>query len=103
MSTDQGANWTQRTATGMPDGTQGGYSFHMAVDPGSPGDGANDIIYFATVGHSALRRLGQQFHRAHQRPCGQPLVGVLPAGCADTLDRVLSATTADCTARPMVA
>ena len=39
MSTDQGATWTQRTATGMPTGTQGGYSFHMAVDPGSPATG----------------------------------------------------------------
>jgi len=53
LSTDQGATWSQRTANGMPtgpnNGTQGGYSFHMAVDPGSPGDGVNDIIYFGTV------------------------------------------------------
>src|SRR5262249_19886675 len=33
LSTDQGANWTQQSATGMPTNTQGGYSFHMAVDP----------------------------------------------------------------------
>ena len=38
LSTDQGANWTQQAATGMPTpDTQGGYSFHMAVDPASPG------------------------------------------------------------------
>jgi hypothetical protein len=61
LSTDQGANWTQRTATGMPTGTQGGYSFHMAVDPGSPGDGANDIIYFGAVGHARSIDSGNTF------------------------------------------
>ena len=61
LSTDQGANWTQRTATGMPTGTQGGYSFHMAVDPGSPGDGANDIIYFGAVGHARSNDSGNTF------------------------------------------
>ena len=34
----------------MPTRTQGGYSFHMAVDPSSPGDGINDIIYIGCVG-----------------------------------------------------
>jgi photosystem II stability/assembly factor-like uncharacterized protein len=56
-STDQGATWTLQTPTGsgippgfgMPLNTQGGYSFHMAVDPASPGDGINDIIYFGAV------------------------------------------------------
>jgi photosystem II stability/assembly factor-like uncharacterized protein len=61
MSTDQGATWTQRTATGMPTNTQGGYSFHMAVDPGSPGDGANDIIYFGAVGHARSSNSGNSF------------------------------------------
>jgi hypothetical protein len=61
LSTDQGANWTQRTATGMPTGTQGGYSFHMAVDPGSPGDGTNDIIYFGAVGHARSSDSGNTF------------------------------------------
>jgi photosystem II stability/assembly factor-like uncharacterized protein len=61
LSTDQGATWTQRTATGMPVGTQGGYSFHMAVDPGSPGDGANDIIYFGAVGHARSNDSGNTF------------------------------------------
>ncbi|TBW34553.1 choice-of-anchor D domain-containing protein [Azotobacter chroococcum] len=61
MSTDQGANWTQRAATGMPTGTQGGYSFHMAVDPGSPGDGANDILYFAAVKHARSSDSGNNF------------------------------------------
>lgn len=61
MSTDQGATWTQRAAAGMPTGTQGGYSFHMAVDPGSPGDGANDTIYFGTVGQARSNDSGANF------------------------------------------
>ena len=48
ISTDQGATWSQQTATSLPPNTQGGYSFDMAVDPASPGDGVNDIIYFGT-------------------------------------------------------
>ena len=60
-STDQGATWTQQTATGMPTRTQGGYSFHMAVDPGSPGDGINDIIYFGTVGQARSNDSGNNF------------------------------------------
>ncbi|CAN7461304.1 choice-of-anchor D domain-containing protein [Paraburkholderia hospita] len=56
-STDQGLTWTLQTPTGsgippgsgMPLNTQGGYSFHMSVDPASPGDGSNDIIYFGAV------------------------------------------------------
>jgi hypothetical protein len=46
MSTDQGATWTQRAAAGMPGTTYNGYCLAIAVDPASPGDGANDIIYF---------------------------------------------------------
>lgn len=61
MSTDQGGTWTQRTATGMPTGTQGGYSFQMAVDPGSPGDGANDRIFFGAVGHARSTDSGSTF------------------------------------------
>lgn len=61
MSVDQGATWTRRTATGMPGGTQGGYSFHMAVDPGSPGNGSADIIYFGAVGHARSGNSGNTF------------------------------------------
>jgi hypothetical protein len=61
LSTDQGVTWTQRTATGMPSGTQGGYSFHMAVDPGSPGNGTTDIVYFAAVGHARSANSGNSF------------------------------------------
>jgi hypothetical protein len=61
LSTNQGATWTQRTATGMPTGSQGGYSFHMAVDPASPGDGSHDIIYFGTVGQARSTDSGNSF------------------------------------------
>jgi HYDIN/CFA65/VesB family protein len=61
MSTNQGATWVQQTATGMPTNTQGGYSFHMAVDPGSPGDGINDIIYFGAVGQARSANSGNSF------------------------------------------
>ncbi|MDR7255150.1 hypothetical protein J2X46_004152 [Nocardioides sp. BE266] len=61
LSTDQGTTWTQRTATGMPGGTQGGYSFHMAVDPGSPGDGANDTVYVGCVGQGRSTDSGNTF------------------------------------------
>jgi photosystem II stability/assembly factor-like uncharacterized protein len=61
LSTDQGVNWTQQAATGMPGNTQRGYSFHMAVDPGSPGDGANDIIYFGTVRQARSNDSGANF------------------------------------------
>ena len=33
MSTNQGGTWVKQTATSMPTNTQGGYSFHFAVDP----------------------------------------------------------------------
>jgi photosystem II stability/assembly factor-like uncharacterized protein len=61
LSTDQGANWTKRAAAGMPSGTQGGYSFHFAVDPGSPGDGANDRIFFGVVGQARSTNSGASF------------------------------------------
>jgi len=62
LSNDQGATWSQRTATGMPQRTQGGYSFDMAIDPASPGDGANDIIYFGTVGQARSTDAGATFN-----------------------------------------
>ena len=61
LSTDQGASWTQRAAVGMPTRTQNGYSFHMAIDPASPGDGVGDIIYFGTVGQGKSTDAGATF------------------------------------------
>jgi hypothetical protein len=61
ISTDRGATWTQQSANNMPGNTQGGYSFHFAVDPASPGDGVNDIIYFGTVGQVRSTDSGQNF------------------------------------------
>jgi photosystem II stability/assembly factor-like uncharacterized protein len=61
ISTDQGGTWTQQTATGLPTRTQGGYSFHMAVDPASPGDGVNDIIYYGTVSQAKSTNSGGSF------------------------------------------
>jgi photosystem II stability/assembly factor-like uncharacterized protein len=61
LSTDQGVNWTQRGAAGLPGNTQGGYSFHMAVDPGSPGDGANDTVYAGSVGQARSTDAGANF------------------------------------------
>jgi hypothetical protein len=49
LSTDQGATWTQQAATGVSGSTYGGYALDMAVDPASPGDGVNDIIYFGCL------------------------------------------------------
>ena len=68
-STDQGLTWTLQTPhnagippfTGMPLNTQGGYSFHMAVDPASPGDGINDIIYFGAVAQARSTDSGLTF------------------------------------------
>ncbi len=61
LSTNQGGTWTQQAATGMPTNTQGGYSFHMVVDPASPGDGANDIIYIGAVGQARSANSGNNF------------------------------------------
>lgn len=61
QSVDAGTNWTQRTATGLPTRTQGGYSFHFAVDPGSAGDGATDRIFFGAVGQAFSTDAGTTF------------------------------------------
>ncbi len=60
-STDGGATWNKQTSAGIPTGTQGGYSFSFGVDPASPGDGANDIIYLGTVGYAKSTDSGNNF------------------------------------------
>ena len=37
------------------------YAFDMAVNPGSPGDGINDIIYFGGVGQRRSDDSGNKF------------------------------------------
>ena len=61
VTTDGGTTWTRQAAAGMPTNTQGGYSFHFAVDPASPGDGAHDIIYFGCVGQAKSTDSGASF------------------------------------------
>jgi photosystem II stability/assembly factor-like uncharacterized protein len=61
ISTDQGANWTQQTATGMPSTTFSGYCLAIAVDPASPGDGANDTIYFGAINQTRSTDSGASF------------------------------------------
>jgi photosystem II stability/assembly factor-like uncharacterized protein len=61
ISKDQGSTWSQQAASGMPQRTQGGYSFHMAIDPASPGDGLHDIIYFGTVSQGKSTDSGASF------------------------------------------
>jgi photosystem II stability/assembly factor-like uncharacterized protein len=60
-STDRGVTWNAQTATGLPGTTYGGYSFHMAVDPVSPGDGVGDIIYYGTLGQARSTNAGGSF------------------------------------------
>jgi photosystem II stability/assembly factor-like uncharacterized protein len=64
-SMDQGTTWNLQTSTIIPINqyTQHGYSFHMAVDPGSPGDGINDIIYLGCVGQARSDDSGKNFFR----------------------------------------
>lgn len=63
-STDRGVTWTQRAGTAVLGGigtTYGGYCFHLAVDPQSPGDGANDILYIGTLGQGRSTDAGATF------------------------------------------
>jgi photosystem II stability/assembly factor-like uncharacterized protein len=60
-STDQGNTWNAQAATGLPGTTYGGYSFHMAVDPASPGDGVGDTIYYGTLGQARSTDAGSSF------------------------------------------
>ena len=61
VSKDQGATWTQQTATGVSGTTYGGYALNMAVDPASPGDGSNDVIYFGCLNQFKSGNSGASF------------------------------------------
>src|SRR5260221_9443759 len=63
-STDQGANWTQVAAAGLSRGgvqTYCGYTLEMGVDPASPGDGVNDILYWGALGQFKSSNSGATF------------------------------------------
>ena len=62
LSTNQGGSWTTLPATGMPSVTYGGYTFNMGIDPASPGDGVNDIIYFGTRNQAKSTNSGNSFN-----------------------------------------
>ncbi|MBV9363047.1 MAG: choice-of-anchor D domain-containing protein [Solirubrobacterales bacterium] len=49
ISKDQGQTWTRQNASGVSGTTYGGYALDMAVDPASPGDGSNDVIYLGCL------------------------------------------------------
>ncbi len=64
LSTDQGTNWTQVAAAGLSGGgvqTYQGYTLDMGVDPASPGDGVNDIIYWGALGQFKSANSGASF------------------------------------------
>ncbi len=61
LSQDQGATWTAQTATGTSSTTYGGYAFHIAVDPDSPGNGISDTIYFGTLAQVRSTDAGGSF------------------------------------------
>ncbi len=46
QSTDQGGTWTQLAAAGISGTSSGGYAMDIAVDPASPGDGQNDVVFY---------------------------------------------------------
>jgi HYDIN/CFA65/VesB-like, Ig-like domain len=64
QSTNHGGAWTTRATSGVVAavGTSyGGYAFHMAVDPASPGDGVADIIYLGHLGQARSTDAGATF------------------------------------------
>ncbi|HEX7359966.1 MAG TPA: choice-of-anchor D domain-containing protein [Bryobacteraceae bacterium] len=61
LSQDQGNTWTAQAATGTSSTTYGGYAFHIAVDPDSPGDGIGDTIYFGTLAQLRSTDAGASF------------------------------------------
>jgi hypothetical protein len=61
ISKDQGATWTQQTASGISGTTYGGYALDMAVDPASPGDGSNDVLYLGCLNQFKSTDSGASF------------------------------------------
>jgi photosystem II stability/assembly factor-like uncharacterized protein len=65
MSTDQGRTWSQQAAAGSGalGTTQTGFCMALAVDPASPGDGANDVLFLGLVGQGRSADSGRNFTR----------------------------------------
>jgi hypothetical protein len=61
VSTDQGINWTSQGAAGISGTTYNGYALDMAVDPASPGNGSNDILYFGCQNQFTSNNSGATF------------------------------------------
>ena len=61
ISTTGGTGWSQQAATGGPGTTYAGYTLTLAVDPASPGDGANDILYYGTSSQGRSTDSGASF------------------------------------------
>jgi len=61
VSKDQGTTWDVAAAAGIPQNTQNGYCFDMAVDPASPGDGNTDTIYLGGVLQAKSTDSGDSF------------------------------------------
>ena len=62
-STDQGRTWSQQAASGMSalGTTQAGFCLALGVDPASPGDGTNDVLFLGCVGQGRSTDSGQNF------------------------------------------
>ena len=65
VSTDQGRTWSKQAAAGMSalGTTQTGFCLALGVDPSSPGDGANDVLFLGCVGQGRSTDSGRNFTR----------------------------------------
>jgi hypothetical protein len=61
ISTDAGVTWTPTTGTNIPGVSYTGYALAMSVDPASPGDGSNDIVYVGTRDQGVSTNSGASF------------------------------------------
>jgi hypothetical protein len=61
VSITAGATWTQQPASNLPVVTYQGYALAIAVDPSSPGDGTNDVVYVGTRDQGVTTNSGLSF------------------------------------------
>lgn len=60
-STDAGVTWAPTTGTNIPGVTYSSYALAFSVDPASPGDGTNDIVYVGTRDQGVSTNSGASF------------------------------------------